>query len=93
MYSSKTKITQSNIDEAEKLFENIMFRNGVDKSGNIELLEDLKELIDKFEKANKEAENEMPDTEEDCLMLMKAQDFVLFKTTIDKEIHKIRSKW
>ena len=92
MYNSKTKVTQSEIDEAQKLFENIMFRNGF-KPGNIELLEDLKEMIDHFDRANKEAENQMPDTEEDCLMLMKAQDLVLFKTTIDKEIHKIRSKW
>jgi len=92
MYKSKTKITQKDIDEAEKLFENIMFRNGF-KSGNIELLEDFKDLLDKFDKANKEAEDEMPDTEEDCLMLMKSQDYILFKSSIEKEIHKIRSQW
>jgi len=69
-----------------------MFRNGF-KSGNIELLEDFKDLLDKFDKANKEAEDEMPDTEEDCLMLMKSQDYILFKSSIEKEIHKIRSQW
>jgi len=69
-----------------------MFRNGF-KTGNIELLEDFKDLLDKFDKANKEAEDEMPDTEEDCLMLMKSQDYILFKSSIEKEIHKIRSQW
>lgn len=90
-YDSNKKLEDADIKDAAKILSEIRFRGGF-KSGNIELLEDFLEILHFFEMKNKEAENEMPPTEDDCIRLMQAQDFMLYAPTIEKEIIKIKGK-
>lgn len=91
-YNQKQKLEESDITAAAKLLSEINFRNGF-VAGNIELLEDFHEILEFFIRVNKDAEEEMPPTEEDCIRLMKAQDFILHLPLIENQILKLRGKY
>lgn len=88
-YATKNQLEESDIKEATKLLSEIQFRGGF-QQGNIELLEDFLEVLNFFERKNKEAEEEMPPTESACVLLMKAQDFMLYIPMIEKQLLKIK---
>lgn len=90
-YANKNQLEESDIKEATKLLSEIQFRGGW-KQGNTELLEDFLEILNFFDRKNREAEEEMPPTESACILLMKAQDFMLYLPMVEKQLFKLKGK-